>query len=767
MTSVSPLSSTPSLNVTRLHHELSQRGLTLPTSIVKRDGAEVAFDMRRIEAALLACFADLGVEPQTSVRELTEATAVSVAARSEGTPTVEQVQDIVEVTLLAYGEIEAARAYITYRNEHALMRVDRVPAEVREAFEADKQYFPTPMQQFQFYDKYSRFNWDLMRRETWSETTDRNVAYLRWLVDNFAEGSLPEEIWPKIHEYILHQKAMPSMRALAMAGEAAQRNGMSIYNCSYLPVCDLEAFSEAMLISMAGCGVGFSVERRYVERLPRVQRQTGEVTEFWVEDTSEGWADATLFGLKQWFAGRDVLFRYEMIRPAGTVLRVKGGRASGPAPLKFLHEFARKRILARQGTTLTTLDAHDIMCATGGAAESGGVRRTAMISLFDWDDVLMRTCKDGALVGDLEVRWNANNSAVWPEDITQADVAEQLLTMFRANRGEPGIFSRANANRTRPARRAEAEFGTNPCGEINLRPYGLCNLTIAVARPDDDEYSLKQKVRMASLIGTIQSLATNFPGMRPEWAQNCVEERLLGVDVMGQRDVPWLDDEDLQQRLCTEAVAANAFWANELGINPAAAVTTGKPGGNSSVLLDASSGMSPRWAPFYIRRTTVNTTTPLFRVLKDGGVPMEPKVGQSPLHATSWIVSWPIKAPEGAKTRNDFTALEQCEYWKMLKTRYTEHNPSVSITYRPDELLDIVNWVWDNREVIGGMTFFPASDASFEQAPLEEITEAEYERMLADFPAIDYSLLYAYESEDMTTAAQELACFAGDGTCAI
>lgn len=751
-----------SLNVTRLQHHLNARSLALPAHVIKRDGSRAPFDIQRIARAIGACFDALGVEPDATVSELTASVAQAVAARHpEETPTVEQIQDLVEVTLLAFGEIEAARAYISYRNRHAEMRQQRVPAEVREQFERDKTHFPTAMQQFQFYDKYSRFNWDLERRETWEETVDRNVDYLRWLVDNFAEGSLNPEVYDLIREYMLNQMAMPSMRSLAMAGAAAQRNGLSIYNCSYLPVRDLESYAEMMLISMAGCGVGYSVERHHVERLPRVQRQTGEVTEYWVEDSTEGWADALLFGLREWFAGRDVRFRYDMVRPAGTILRVKGGRASGPAPLKFALDFARKRILARQGSTLSTLDAHDIACAVGGAAVSGGQRRTAMIALFDWDDVAMRTCKDGDLSGDLEVRWNANNSAVWPDDITQADVAEQLLTMFRANRGEPGIFSRSNANRTRPERRKAAEFGTNPCGEINLRPYGLCNLSIAVARPTDDERTLRNKVEVAALIGTIQSLATNFPGMREEWARNCEEERLLGVDVMGQMDVPLLDDGDLQERLKRAAVEANEFWAKQLGINPAAAVTCGKPGGNSSVLLDASSGQSARWAPYYLRRTRVNITTPLYRVLKDAGVPMTPENGQSPLNANTWVVAWPIKAPEGAVTRKDRTALEQCEYWKMVKTRFTEHNPSVTITYEPDELLDIISWVWENREVIGGMTFYPADDASFDQPPLEEITREEYEQAIAEFPEIDYSLLYTYESEDMTTAAQELACFAG------
>lgn len=693
---------------------------------------------------------------------LVETAARQVAGKfPDEVPTVEDVQNVVELTLLGAGEYEAARAYISYRDERSRTRTESVTAEVRARFEADKEYFPTELQEFQFYDKYSRFNWDLMRRETWRETVDRNVDYLRWL----SENKLPDADYDRIHEFILGHKTMPSMRSLAMAGEPAKRNALAIYNCSAFPVKDVQAFAEAMRISMAGCGVGFSVERQFVEQFSRVQRQTGEVSQHWVADSADGWADSVELLFNELFAGRDVEMNYDLVRAASTPLMVKGGRASGPAPLKFVHDYVRAKMLSRQGTTLRPIDAYDMMCAVGGAAVSGGVRRTAMICLFDWDDTEMRNCKNGANFDS--VRWNANNSAVWPDGLTQVEVVDQLLEMIKGERGEPGIFSRANANRTKPARRAEATFLTNPCGEINLRPFGLCNLTIAVARPDDTPHSLLDKVEVATIIGTIQSLATNFPGMRDEWKQNCEDERLLGVDITGQRDCPLFDVDGetdanhLRVTLKEHVVKTNQHYAELLGINASAATTCDKPSGNSSVFLNTASGIHTRWAPYYLRRTRTSVTTPLFRVLRDAGVPMRPENGQTIDDANTWVVSWPVKAPEGAKTRKDVSVLDQCEFWLSNKLHWTEHNPSVTITYQPHEVLDMINWIWDHVDQIGGMAFLPADDAKYDQAPYEEITETEYKRLAGEFPAIDFSLLSVYEHSDMTTAAQELACLAG------
>jgi ribonucleoside-triphosphate reductase (thioredoxin) len=731
-----------------------------PKTIVKRDGRIVPFDSERIENAMARCFDRIGIEPKTSVEELTRR-AVNVVAAKYDLPTVEKVQDIVEMVLQAAGEYEAAKAYILYRAEHAKMRVERpVPPEVTQAFAESDVYFPTQLQKFQFYDKYSRFNYDLGRRETWLETVNRAVDYLKEL----SEYRLPADDYERVRQGILHMKIMPSMRLLAMAGPAARRNNIAIYNCSYMPVDSIDSFVEALIISMSGCGVGFSVERQYVEQFPRIARQSGRPAQtFVVPDSSEGWAEAVRVGLTAWFNGEDVKFDYSEVRPAGAPLRVKGGRASGPAPLQKMLDFARGRILARQGSFLRTIDAHDIMCAVGDAAVSGGVRRTAMISLFDYDDREMRHAKDGDFWRNNSQRWNANNSAVWPErELTQTEVTRFVLDMVESERGEPGIFNRKAAVENRPERREEAAFGTNPCGEILLRPYQFCNLTSAIARADDDYDSLREKVELATIIGTIQSMATYFPGLREEWRKNCVEERLLGVDLNGQMDSPAAQDPAIQRKLQAVAVETNRIYAQTLGINQSASITCVKPSGNSSQLVNSSSGLHARWAPYYIRNVRVGAHSPVFKVLRDAGAPLDPENGQTRENATTWVVHFPVKSPETAVTRTQRTALEQCEFWLQNKLNYTEHNPSVTITYQPNEVLDLIKWIWEHQDKIGGMAFLPAFDAQYDQMPYVEIDQETYKQLAEKFPDIDFAKIYRYEEEDLTTAAQELACMAGN-----
>ncbi len=735
------------------------QGITMPTTIAKRDGRIVPFDISRIETAITRCFASIGRKPQTPVSQIAQQ-VVNIIAAKYTHPTVESVQDIVEMVLQAEGEYEAAKRYILYRAEHAQMRKERpIPEDLRSAFAESDKYFPTQLQKFQFYDKYSRFNYDLRRRETWVETVDRAVNYLRKLSDS----RLPAETYERVRKGILEMRAMPSMRLLAMAGPAAERNNITIYNCSYQPVESIDSFVEALIISMSGCGVGFSVESRYVENFPRIRRQSGAKPQtLVVDDSAEGWADALRTGLETWFDGGDIHFDLSQLRPSGAPLRTKGGRASGPDPLRVMLDFVRARIFTRQGSFLRPIDAHDIMCALGNAAVSGGVRRTAMISLFDYDDLEMHNAKTGDFERENSQRWNANNSAVWPEaGLTQVDLAKQILEMVECGRGEPGIFNRQAAMSSRPARRAAAEFGTNPCGEIVLRPWEFCNLSIAIARPHDTFESLKEKVELATIIGTIQSMATHFPGLRSQWKQNCEEERLLGVDINGQLDSPIAQDAAVQARMREWAIQVNRQTSEALGINPSAAITCVKPSGNSSQLLDCSPGIHTRWAPYYVRNVRVGTHTPIFKVLRDIGVPMDPENGQTRDNANTWVIHFPVKAPDGAVTRKSRSAIAQCEYWLQNKVYYTEHNPSVTITYRPDEVLDIIKWTWDHRDLVGGMTFLPAFDALYDQMPYVEISEEEYNRLNATFPQIDFSKLFYYEEEDLTTAAQELACMSG------
>ncbi len=1125
---------------------IDRAGMEIPTTIIKRDGRIVSFDIERIEQALTKCFASLNRTSQASIEDLSRRVINIIAAKSLGAPpTVEGVQDIVEMVLQAAGEFEAAKHYILYRAEHAKKRVERpVPEYVRQAFAESDQYFPMALQKFQFFDKYARFNYDLGRRETWVETVDRTVSFLHEL----AGSRLPVETYERVRHAILEMRSMPSMRMLAMAGAAARRNNIAIYNCSYQPVESIDSFVEALIISMSGCGVGFSVEGRYVENFPRIRRQTNlELKQFVVEDSAEGWAQALCVGLETWFEGGDIRFDLSQLRSAGAPLRTKGGRASGPEPLRVMLDFVRSRILARQGSYLRSVDAHDIMCSVGNAAVSGGVRRTALISLFDYDDDEMHLSKSGDFERENSQRWNANNSAVWPEGgLTQPEFISQFLEMVQSGRGEPGIFNRQAANVMRPARRQAAEFGANPCvtgdtwvavadgrgrvrmadlvadggdvdvftvkdgqvairtmrnprqtgaqvpvyrvtfadgtyiratanhrfallnggerttlelqpndaliamsvfsyqkrglpaarkvaydqsgsyrmvqfggfrksehrliyahhtgepvltgtdqhihhrdydgrnnhisnlerlsakdhaalhrermlgdhnparrlmsqrwrtnlsravsgarngnakpitnqdleqaicafiadlgyrpsieayqvfaqanglpqtfqqyrrdyfggtlqetlasiaqrlgfdappyaklavkqselpiqyrdgiayvtrtcevcgqpfevrfnrreqatcgascgqklyytlhgteqrqqllqhahaeakvdkrqrqvaiyndlvfalgrhpnkhewvaackeyqvsseiarssspfrswrdlqteslatnhrvvavesdgdedvytgtvdethtflsigterfdtknraemayvlswqcGEIVLRPWQFCNLSAAVARHEDNFESLREKVEVAAIIGTIQSLATHFPGLRPQWQHNCEEERLLGVDITGQMDSPIAQDAGVKERLRGIAIAVNQATAHALGVNAAAAITTVKPSGNSSQLLNCSSGLHSRWSPYYIRNVRVAAHSPIFKVLRDASVPMDPENGQTPENANTWVIHFPVKSPDSAITRQDRTAIIQCEFWLQNKTYWTEHNPS-------------------------------------------------------------------------------------------
>jgi ribonucleoside-triphosphate reductase (thioredoxin) len=787
-----------------------------PTVIVKRNGSVVPFNQGKIESAIFRCltrastldavidgeeYSDDGTNSTYTTISgrrygRTETARTTAAAQKEaadlagkvvrvvtargGSVTVEGVQDIVELVLQSEGRYADAKHYILYRAEHERQRRERpIPDDVRASFAESSRYFPTAIQQFQFFDKYSRFDEGLGRRETWVETVERAVSFLHELVATRTGRDLGSEFYGRIRSSILGMRSMPSMRLLAMAGAAARRDNLTIYNCSYLPVADLESWVEGLLISMAGCGVGFSVESQYVENLPKVKRprqadgyEYVPTDVYVVEDTAEGWGDALRAGLERWFEGGDIRFDLSGLRPAGSVLRTKGGRSSGPEPLRQLLDFTRSRIRSRAGRRLRPIDAHDIMCMVGSAAVAGGVRRTAMISLFDFDDETMMTAKTGDFERDNNQRWNANNSAVWPEGgIQQDELIRQMLEMDRSQRGEPGIFSRDAAVRMRPSRRAELDgnyggtpiYGCNPCGEITLRPFEFCNLSIAVARDGDTEADLRDKVEVAALIGTIQSLATNFPSLRrPDWKANCEEERLLGVDINGQLDCPTVQDAEVQRRLRQVAIDTNVEFAGRLGINQSAATTCVKPSGNSAQLFQCGSGLHARWSRYYTRNVRVSATSPLFKVLREAGVPMDPENGSTIDNAVTWVIHFPIKAPDNSITRKERSALEQCEYWKQVKLNWTEHNPSVTITYKPDELLSITKWVWENRDIVAGMTFLPQDDAQYAQLPYIEITEAEYEKALAEFPHdIDFAKVYRYELDDQTTAAQEFACLGG------
>lgn len=564
-------------------------------------------------------------------------------------------------------------------------------------------------------------------------------------------------------------------------------NGIATGNCAYIELSSLKAFSELLYVLMQGTGCGFSVESEVIEQLPRIKRQKKRpATQHVIPDTTEGWCDALYVGLNAWHLGCDIVFDYSQIRPQGAVLKTKGGRASGPEPLKRLLTFVRDKVLSRQGACLTTLDAHDIACFCGDIVQVGGVRRAAEISLSDLDDMDMRRAKDQSVLFGTQdgkytprntQRFMANNSAVYTSKPSAVEFMEEWLSLAKSGTGERGIFNREGVNKQLPKRRKKGRFGPNPCGEIMLRSRQFCNLSIAIARADDTVETLTNKVRLAAIFGTLQSTLTNFSYLSDEWKKNCEEERLLGVDITGQMDCQLLrpdmgygsdtdgnsvERQELLRQLRQVAIETNAELAAKLGIKQSAAVTCVKPSGNSSVLFNCSSGLHARFAPYYIRRVRVGAYGPIAKVLKDAGVPYQPEVGQSLDSATVLVFEFPVKSPEGAVTVDQLNAIDQLDNWLVLKRYYTEHNPSCTIYIAPDEWIEVGRWVYHNWDFIGGLSFLPKDGGAYDLAPHEAISREEYERRAAATPEIDYSKMARYEREDMTTSAQEYACVAGN-----
>ena len=746
-----------------------------PLEVIKRSGEVVPFDAKKIESAFRRCFSSVGVDADPGAF-----TAALVESLDPATvPSVERIQDAAEATLLRFGQRSAAQHYMSYRDEHARRRaLSRVSPEIRSAFAESSAFMGNdPIRCFQFFDKYARWKGDSGRRETWIECVDRAVEWMQKQVKSHAARGLDEVEWAEIRSSIRAMESMPSMRLLSQAGESADRDNVSIFNCAYQAVDDPLCFGESLSIAMAGCGDAYSVESQFVRKLPFVRYQRKATPDlFIVPDTSQGWVEALMFGVNRWFEGHDAEFDFSELRPAGAVLRTKGGQASGAGPLRSVLSGVRGIMLSRQGSALRPIDANDIMCVTGEAGNSGGMRRTAKLSLSDWGDTEMRDAKSGSSWFTTHgFRENANNSAAWPDGgPTMLDLMEQMGSMFRARSGERGIFSRENALRTMPARRAEylrrnggaLNLGTNPCGEIYLQSRSFCNLSQAIVRPTDDFTTLARKVRIATILGTIQSMCTYFPNLRADWSRHAQEERLLGVDLPGQMDHPILSTTSLiAAQWLTElreiVVKTNAELAARFGIEPSMSPTCTKPSGNSSLLINAAPGQGARKIRYGIRNARVNTTSPIFRLLQMAGVPMDPENGQEAATATKWVIHFPMRAPDGAVTTAEQTAVDQLNHWLLNKNHWTTHNPSCTIEYGPDELLDVVKWVWDHRNVIGGLSFLPKSETVYRQLPYEETTEEEYERALAAFPAIDWSMITALEVEDHTTSSQELACAGG------
>lgn len=625
------------------------------------------------------------------------------------------------------------------------------------------------LQTVQLLDKYSRWREDVQRRETWPEVCERVVG---WMQRAVGYGNVVD--YNALHQAMLEKSVLPSMRVVQMAGKSLDRCHVGVYNCAYLPLQDTRSFAELLYILMQGTGVGFSVEQQYVDLWPVVAPKNSlfPVTTYVVPDTTEGWCDALELGIRTWLHGGDVVYDFSQIRPHGAPLKTKGGTASGPEPLKNLLDFARTLIQRHEGRKLSSLNLHDLACYCGSIVQVGGVRRAAEISLSDVGDAKLAHAKTGRFYEQYPERMMANNSAVYTHKPTMEEWFQQWQTLMTSGTGERGIFNREGVVNQLPSRRESVmdtphgrrsiDFGVNPCGEIILRPFQFCNLSISVARPEDTVADLRRKVVLATQWGLLQSCLTQFTYIRPAWKENCEEERLLGVDITGQMDNPYLWGshrmevyDQLREAVVTEA----RRLSSAMGVRMPTATTCVKPSGNSSQLLGCASGIHPRYAPYYIRRLRIGAGSPVADLLRAAHVPHHPEIGQSPTAPRVWVFDFPVASPVGALVRRDLTAIDQLEQWLACKIAYTEHNPSVTIYVREHEWMTVGGWVYDHWDYVGGLSFLPYDGGSYMLAPYEEITEQQYHQLVSQWPTIDFSTLT--ETVDTTTVNQEYACVGG------
>ena len=623
-------------------------------------------------------------------------------------------------------------------------------------------YLPTDYQNFIATSRYARWIEAEKRRETWAETVSRFTSNV--VGNKISDNSVIKEI----EEAILNLEVMPSMRAVMTAGPALDRDNTAGYNCSYLPVDDPKAFDEAMFILLCGTGVGFSVERQYVNKLPEVPEKLFVSEDIIsVHDSKEGWAKALRKLIAMLYAGEIPTWSVATIRPAGARLKTFGGRASGPGPLEELFRFVIEKFKAAQGRKLSSIECHDIMCKIGDVVVVGGVRRSAMISLSNLSDDRMRHAKCGMWWENNPQRALANNSVAYTEKPDMETFMREWLSLVESKSGERGIFSRLASQKqaAKNGRRdASYDFGTNPCSEIILRPYQFCNLTEVVVRETDTLETLTRKVRLAAIIGTVQSTLTNFPYLRKIWQRNTEEERLLGVSLTGIMDNALTNGkkENLSntlEHLKNVAIATNREWAERLGINPSAAITCVKPSGTVSQLVDSASGIHARHSAYYIRTVRGDNKDPLTQFMKDQGIPAAPCV-MKPDSTT--VFSFPMKSPEGAVTRNDMTAIEQLELWLTYQRYWCEHKPSITVTVRDHEWMEVGAWVYKHFDEVSGISFLPHSDHTYQQAPYQECTKHDYETLLSVMPdSIDWSKLSDYEKEDTSKGTNTFACSSG------
>jgi len=617
-------------------------------------------------------------------------------------------------------------------------------------------YLPTDYQSFIHKSRYAKYI-EGKGRESWSDTVER---YMSNIVGNLVDIITKKEL----EKAILDLGVMPSMRSLMTAGKAADRDNVCMYNCSYLAVDDVKAFDEAMFILLCGTGVGFSVERQSVQKLPEVPKLFESETNIVVKDSKEGWAKSLRQLIALLYSGEIPTWDVSKVRPAGAPLKTFGGRASGPAPLVDLFNFTIDTFIGAQGRNLSSIECHDIMCKIGEVVVVGGVRRSAMISLSNLSDDRMRHAKSGSWWESNPQRALANNSVSYTEKPDSLSFMREWMSLVESGSGERGIFNRqaSKVQALKNGRRdTNYEFGTNPCSEIILRPSQFCNLTEVVVRATDNIDTLSEKVRLATILGTIQSTYTKFPYLRKVWKDNTEQERLLGVSLTGVMDNPLmtLKNKGLDKTLAhlkKVAVDTNAEWADRLGIPVSTAISCNKPSGTVSQLVDSSSGIHARHSKYYIRTVRGDNKDPLTQFMIDQGIPNEPEAFK-PEQTT--VFSFPMKAPTNAVVTADMTAIEQLEMWLAYQRHWCEHKPSVTINVKGDEWFEVGAFVYKHFDEMSGVSLLPYSEHTYQQAPYQECNKTDYLRMLGQMPnRIDWSKVSEYESEDNTSGSQTLAC---------
>ena len=632
---------------------------------------------------------------------------------------------------------------------------------------------PSSYQDFIHLSRYSRWLENENRRETWEETVDRYFNFFeKHLKDNhnYVED---KEVVEELRSAVLNLEVMPSMRALMTAGTALERENVAGYNCSFVAMNNLKSFDEILYVLMCGTGVGFSVERDFVNKLPTLAEEFSEShTTIVVQDSKLGWAKAYRELVSLLVNGQVPKWDLSKVRPAGARLKTFGGRASGPEPLEDLFRFTVDSFSKAAGRKLNSIEVHDIVCKIAEIVVVGGVRRSALISLSSLTDERMRDAKTGQWWDANPQRALANNSVAYKERPEIGTFMDEWVSLYKSKSGERGMFNRkaavdqvASVQELRGddhvGRNANYEFGTNPCSEIILRDKEFCNLSEVVIRVDDDKESLMRKVRLASILGTWQSTLTNFKYLSSVWKKNCEEERLLGVSLTGIMDCPLTNGEtlglaELLTDLRVEAVDVNKQFAEKIGINQSASVTCVKPSGTVSQLVDAASGIHARHSPYYIRTVRADIKDPLCKFMVDKGFPAEPCV-MKPDH--TMVFSFPIKSPENATCRSDMTAMEQLEMWLTYQNYWCEHKPSVTITVKEDEWMDVGAWVWKHFDQVSGISFLPHSDHSYRQAPYQDCDKETYINLLSEMPVgVDWSELASYEETDNTSGTQTFAC---------